>query len=365
MERIEIYGKFCRSWEGGWDENQNSPDGPKMRGISLKTFKEYCKAKKLNEPTRTDLRNMTVSIWTDVMKWRVWDKIKADKIQDEWLAYLIADSVWMSGTDYIKEVQENVGAGADGIVGKETLGKINEKDPDKLFKKLWDKREAHFNALAQEPNNEKLLKGWLNRLNSISHGCLCNNGSDEEPEVKMSKIEKYGVFCRSWEGGWSDNPHDHGGATMKGVTIATYTNYRKAKGLPKPTKTDLRNITNTEWNEVLRWFFWDKIKADKINDEWVTYLLVDAVWMSGITYVKKVQSELGLTADGVIGQQTLAKINGMDGEKLFQKLWKQREKFLKNIAKNGHNKDFLKGWMNRLNSVHYGYLSCSNGTRIS
>ena len=364
MERIEIYGKFCRSWEGGWDENQNSPDGPKMRGISLKTYKDYCKAKKLNEPTRTDLRNMTVKIWTDVMKWRVWDKIKADKIQDEWLAYLIADSVWMSGNDYIKEVQENVGAGADGIVGKETLGKINEKDPEKLFKKLWDKREAHFNALAQEPNNEKLLKGWLNRLNSIGHGCLCNNGSDEEPEVKMSKIEKYGIFCRSWEGGWSDNPNDSGGATMKGVTIATYTNYRKAKKLPKPTKTDLRNITMAEWNEVLRWFFWDKIKADKINDEWVTYLIVDAVWMSGIKYIKDVQTELGLTADGAIGQKSLAKINDMDGKELFNKLWKQREKFLYSIAK-GHNKGFLKGWMNRLKCVNYGYLCCSNGKRLS
>lgn len=32
----------------------------------------------------------------------------------------------------------------------------------------------------------------------------------------MTRIEKYGIFCRSWEGGWSNHPNDKGGATMRG-----------------------------------------------------------------------------------------------------------------------------------------------------
>ena len=366
MERIEIYGKFCRSWEGGWDDNQNSPDGPKMRGISYKTYCEYRKAKKLSTPTRTDLRNMTVAEWTEVLRWKVWNKIKADKIKDEWLAYLIADSVWMSGLDYVKEVQTSVGAKADGAIGPETLGKINEKDPLKLFNKLWEQREQFFTEEAEKGKNSVFLKGWLNRLNSIKYGCLANNANAtaEAEHEKMEKIEKYGKFCRSWEGGWSNNPNDSGGATMKGVTYKTYCNYKAAKKQPKPTLTELRNITNGEWEEVLRWFFWDEICADQIKDEWVTYLLVDSVWMSGTGYIKRVQSLLGLAADGKIGKASLAKINGMDGQELFKMLWDQREKFFRSIAKN-KNKVFLNGWLRRLNNVQYGFLCCNGGTRLT
>ena len=97
----------------------------------------------------------------------------------------------------------------------------------------------------------------------------------------MERIEKYGIFCRSFEGGWSNHPNDSGGATMKGVTYATFCKYRASKGLPKPTLNDLRNITAKEWNAVLRWHTWDRIKCDEYKSQWVAYLLADCVWMSG------------------------------------------------------------------------------------
>lgn len=179
----------------------------------------------------------------------------------------------------------------------------------------------------------------------------------------MEKIEKYGKFCRSWEGGWSNHPNDKGGATMKGVTYKTFCQYRKAKKLPTPTLTNLRRITAKEWNEVLRWGYWDKIKADKIKDEWVTYLIVDCVWMSGTKYIKRVQELLGLEADGIVGPKTLSKFNSMKGEKLFKLLWEQREKFLRSIGK-GNNAVFLNGWLRRLNSVQYGSLLTNGGLHI-
>ena len=179
----------------------------------------------------------------------------------------------------------------------------------------------------------------------------------------MEKIEKYGKYCRSWEGGWSNHPNDKGGATMKGITYKTYCDYRKAKKLSKPTLTQLRRITAKEWNAVLRWGYWDRIKADKIQDEWVTYLIADSVWMSGIGYVKKVQQLLGLKADGIIGTQSLKAINSMDGKELFEMLWNQREKFLYSIATGG-NASFLKGWLRRLNSMQYGCLTTNGGQHI-
>ena len=43
------------------------------------------------------------------------------------------------------------------------------------------------------------------------------------------------------EGGWVDDPHDPGGATMKGITIGTY---RQWKGRAV-TKAELRAISNS------------------------------------------------------------------------------------------------------------------------
>ena len=177
----------------------------------------------------------------------------------------------------------------------------------------------------------------------------------------MERIEKYGIFCRSWEGGWSKHPNDPGGATMNGVTYKTFCEYRKSKGKPKPTEADLRNISAKEWNEILRKGYWDKVKADQIKDEWVAYLLVDSVWMSGTGYIKNVQSKLNLKADGIVGKVTLRTINSMDGNTLFNLLFKQRERSLRSRGV-GKKAVFLDGWLRRLNSIHHGYLM-TNGNR--
>jgi hypothetical protein len=49
------------------------------------------------------------------------------------------------------------------------------------------------------------------------------------------------------EGGWSDNPADPGGATMKGVTLTNFRRYVKADA----TKDDLRHITDAQVATVL------------------------------------------------------------------------------------------------------------------
>lgn len=179
----------------------------------------------------------------------------------------------------------------------------------------------------------------------------------------MTRIEKYGIFCRSWEGGYSNHPNDKGGPTMKGVTLKTFTSYRKTKGLPAPTINDLKNITEKEWNAILRWHTWDKLHCDDLKSQWVAYLLADCVWMSGEGYIKRVQRAYSLKDDGVVGPKTLAKLNSFDQQTLFNALWKQRESFLRGIAI-GKKSVFLKGWLRRLNCVRYGYLLCDGGKRL-
>lgn len=179
----------------------------------------------------------------------------------------------------------------------------------------------------------------------------------------MTRIEKYGIFCRSWEGGWSNHPNDKGGATMRGVTYATFCNFRKAKGLPKPSLLDLKNISDKEWNSVLRWHTWDRLRLDDLKSEWVAFLIADCCWMSGAGYVKRIQAIYGLKADGIVGPKTLEKLNGINQESLFNTLWNQRKQFYYGIGV-GKNAVFLKGWLRRLECVRWGYLLCNGGKYI-
>lgn len=179
-------------------------------------------------------------------------------------------------------------------------------------------------------------------------------------KLKMAtRIEKYGIFCRSFEGGWSNHPNDSGGATMKGVTYKTFCEFRKAKGLKKPTLLDLRNISDKEWDSVLRWHTWDKIKCDQFKSDSVAWLLADCVWMSGAGYIKRVQALYGLKVDGIVGAKTIAKLNGLDQKTLFNTLLKQREQFYYGISK-GKNSVFLKGWLRRLNYHKWGSITTND-----
>ena len=166
----------------------------------------------------------------------------------------------------------------------------------------------------------------------------------------MERIEKLKSFILSWEGGFVNDPRDPGGATNKGVTLATF---RSVFGKDKTVK-DLKKITDSQWMTIFKTKFWDRYKADSIKDEWITYLLVDWLWTSGPgNAIERVQKFLGLKIDGIVGNVTINKINSYNGKELFTKLWHLRENFIKTRAQ---YLIYGKGWLRRLNGIQYGKL---------
>jgi lysozyme family protein len=177
----------------------------------------------------------------------------------------------------------------------------------------------------------------------------------------MAKVSNLAPFILKWEGGFSNHSADRGGATMKGVTIGTFTQYRKDKGLKTPTVSDLKNISDSEWTDIMKKYYWDAWKADQINNQAVANILVDWAWGSGATTsIKAFQNIIpSLISDGVAGAKTIGYINDVVGSDrqigLFNKIWSARKDFLTNIvAKNPSQMVFLNGWMNRLFDL-YGY----------
>lgn len=174
--------------------------------------------------------------------------------------------------------------------------------------------------------------------------------------------------------GFANDPVDSGGATMVGVTLATFKEYRKSKKKPTPTVKDLKAITYEEWRDILKTMYWDKMKADDIANQSIANLCVNTVWGSGAGYIKTIQSVLGVKQDGVVGNITLGKINGWNPQSaLFDLLWARRKKFFESIVQNSiaeyerkigrkstlqeqlkHTyKRFLAGWLNRLNDFKF------------
>lgn len=168
----------------------------------------------------------------------------------------------------------------------------------------------------------------------------------------MAKVEILAPYIKKWEGGFANDPADRGGATNKGVTIATFEAYCKAKSLPRPNVERLKGMTDGEWLDILKTMFWDKWQADKIKSQKLANILVDWVWGSGVYGIKIPQRILGVQQDGIVGDETLKALNAQDPDKLFQVIYEARKKYLNDITiSRPINKRFLKGWLNRLEDI--------------
>lgn len=166
----------------------------------------------------------------------------------------------------------------------------------------------------------------------------------------MADVNKLKPFILKWEGGFVNDPDDLGGATNKGITFATYCQYRKKKRMPEPTVEDLKNISDAEWTEILKTMYWDRWLADCINNQSVANIVVDWVWASGIHGIKRPQKLLGVSVDGIVGAKTLTALNAQDPGSLFESIKAERIKFIDEICKvRPANEKFRKGWLNRIN----------------
>ena len=69
--------------------------------------------------------------------------------------------------------------------------------------------------------------------------------------------------------------NDSGGATMCGVTIGTFEEWRVKNRERKPTVKELRALPYQEWVAILKSVFWDPCKGDEISNQSIANMLVD------------------------------------------------------------------------------------------
>lgn len=162
------------------------------------------------------------------------------------------------------------------------------------------------------------------------------------------------LFEKARKTGYANDPDDLGGATMVGVTIATYKEFCRKKGYPVPTIDRLRNMTYAQWLDILKTMFWDRWQADKIANQSVAEILVDWVWASGKYGITIPQQVLGVTVDGMVGPKTLAALNKQNPAQFFARIFAERKAYIDRIcASRPVNNKYKRGWLNRLNAIKF------------
>lgn len=155
------------------------------------------------------------------------------------------------------------------------------------------------------------------------------------------------AFVLRWEGGFADDPQDHGGATMKGITQSTYDAYRKSLGL-RPTF--IRDITEAEIDDIYHQLYWVPVRGDDLPADIRLPLFDFAVNAGPTRAIAHLQRILGVEVDGAIGPHTLAAVQSASG--LREKLLADREGYYRAIVEHDPTQEkFLKGWLNRVAAV--------------
>ncbi len=153
----------------------------------------------------------------------------------------------------------------------------------------------------------------------------------------------------SFEGGYVNNPHDPGGATLKGVTQGAYSSWRAGKGLPAQA---VRNATDAEIQTIYREQYWNPVRGDDLFVG-LDLVMVDYGWGSGpITAVRHLQRVLGVASDGQFGLETLGAVNAIKGRtaqiNFINRLCDDRTTFFQSFSTWVY---FGRGWTVRLNGI--------------
>lgn len=148
------------------------------------------------------------------------------------------------------------------------------------------------------------------------------------------------------EGGYVDHPRDPGGATNKGITLATYRRYVNRSG----TKADIKALTTHEAGIVYKKQYWDKVRGDDLPGG-LDYAVFDFAVNSGPSRAAKyLQKVVGAVQDGQIGKLTLIAVSSSpkSTRQIIDELCADRLAFLKRLK---HWPTFKNGWTARVSMV--------------
>ncbi|SER62699.1 Predicted Peptidoglycan domain-containing protein [Faunimonas pinastri] len=173
--------------------------------------------------------------------------------------------------------------------------------------------------------------------------------ADFEPSLKVTL---------AYEGGVSDHPLDPGGLTKAGVTQATYDAWRKLQKVPMRSVT---MVTDAEIRSIYRDGYWGVVRGDELPSG-IDFAVFDFAVNSGpARAAKSLQKAVGASADGVIGNLTLAAVIDAarkDEEAVIRIICEDRLAFMKSLSTWA---TFGTGWTRRVMGATSGFQANDSG----
>ena len=160
------------------------------------------------------------------------------------------------------------------------------------------------------------------------------------------------------EGGYVNDPVDPGGATNKGVTLATFRQCAQSLLGIEPSLDNLRALTDAQAGTIYKALYWDKVRGDQIASQPLANIVFDFQVNAGANasrLLQRVLNTLGaspqIAVDGAIGAGTLAALAKADTVAVYTAYKQGRKDYYTNLVKQRPPlAKFLKGWLARVDS---------------
>lgn len=171
----------------------------------------------------------------------------------------------------------------------------------------------------------------------------------------QSNFEKIMVLEFDLEGGFTDNPHDPGGATNYGITQNVYNAWMKSQG---KTPSSVKFMSKLDALQIYKVQYWDHIRGNDLPSGVDQVVMDEAINSGEHRAIVDLQSLLGVKADGTIGLLTMQALQRRRPLDLVNAYESHRLSWLYKLK---NWKFFKNGWTKRVNRVRSAGITLAGG----
>lgn len=171
-------------------------------------------------------------------------------------------------------------------------------------------------------------------------------------------FEDFVKHIAKWEGGYSNDPLDRGGETVRGITWGTYQTIGPKLGFPA-TKERFLKLTFDDFAKFVK-YFWDRSSANEIRDKRNAAHITQLRWGNANRipqFLNKIFAAKGIQdrvpSDTLLTKQNIKNINSLNQDELFDTIHKLKMDHYEGIIRNDPSQSrFRTGWQRRANDFY-------------